>query len=304
MNLFNVVPDYNLINRFRDSLNSDKLKKEIQFNVLISFPYIKGNIKELSKLRDKKIIQNLFLDAGTFTLNQPIPDPRRHSRFNEYVNYVNIYHEHFDLIASYDEDFDVPELNQMNLLRQSDILLKNGMKEEVIQNKLLPVIHESKHEKAAEEIQAYVDLGFKYLAIGSRPKIEDAVWKEINRHRDVADEKRKIKIHLFGKTSPKYLIKWKPDSCDSASYAKTSAFNEVSRWYEKDEMIEKLPLSEENIEKEVAIAFNDHIKKHFNFDIYDTLVRAEYRQITNLFTMLELEKYVTDVKSGAIKPKS
>ena len=199
------------------------------FNALIAFQYLQDSYSHFKKLREDGRISNLFLDAGTFQLNEAKRSrgPGRKPRFLEYVQFVAMYHSIFDRIAAYDQDFDHVDVNQ-DLLDAFERRLSQSMDGATIKQKLVPVIH-GEGAEAIDELKQYRDDGYKCVAIGSSPEVPDDIWATL---KQVATEDsiNRVELHHFGSLDAGMLRERRPDSADSTGFLKAGAFDSVYWW--------------------------------------------------------------------------
>lgn len=282
--------------------------KVIPLNVLISFPYLAGSYNILKDLRENGRIGNLFLDAGTFTLNEGKrgSGPRPKTRFSEYVHYVAMYHDCFDRIAAYDEDFDHSAINQELLATLEKRLLKPGtnrpaMSEAEIKQKIVPVLH-SEDPDVVEEFTQYAENGYRCVALGSKPIIS---LETLNKVKEVALANDSVQLHHFGSTSPKDLSERKPDSADSTGFLKAGAFGCVS-WLKPGstaldelEKFDLLPLTKELKEdgpvkqKHPSLEFENYLFGTYHWTINDLAADPSKRAAVNLHAVMEMERLLS-----------
>ena len=307
MILFNAIGAVKEVNEFFKILKPEITRPKL--NILISFPYIRGQVSSLIKYKEQNMIGQLFLDAGTFTINiksttlHPLPKPR----FAEYMQYVKLYGHHFDHIASYDEDFYDPDLNMHHLLRSGTILGDDLMR------KLIPVVHEA-NDGAAKELQDIVDLDYDYIAIGSQPKLKKNVWDKIEKI--IREQKvlgREIKTHLFGIMSPKILMDKKPHSADSSSFAKVGGQDAILYWNPETKMLDTVRLidlsdpemSRKDSRKEWLPIHDDYLSRIFIECTKNRLIAyTTDRHLVSLYAIVQMEKYFTDLANQPVQPVS
>jgi hypothetical protein len=287
----------------------DRTRRVKPFNVLFSFPFITGSYNIIRNLRQAGRIANLFLDAGTFTLNEGKrgKGPRPLTRFSEYVHFVAMYHDVFDRIAAYDEDFDHVSINEELLTALHRRLLLSGtsrpaMSEEQIKEKIVPTLH-SGDAGVVDELKRYIDDGYKCVAIGSRPKITDETWSKL---KEFAYDNGPVTIHHFGSLSPKFLNERKPDSADSTGFLKAGAHGGVTWWkprsisidgfqrYDLSANSSELAGDGEVTQKHVSQEYQSYIAKYFQWGINDLRDDSSKRAAVNLHAITRLEDWLNN----------
>ncbi len=195
-------------------------------NILISY-LEKSKIKALL---DKNLPNSdIFVDSGAFsayTRNKKID-------IDEYITFLNTYHDRFSLYASLDV---IPDYTSFESVQQSSKDTWNNfvyMRERLTdKSKLLITFHLGEDYSVLRQILEYKDeFGpIKYLALGglARASIED---------RDTFIEKcyniinscgrNDIKIHLFGVTDMGLCEKFGADSVDSTTWIRAASFGEI-----------------------------------------------------------------------------
>jgi hypothetical protein len=304
MMLFNAIGASEEINEFHKILRTGITPPKL--NILISFPYIRGQISNLIKLKSDNKIGKLFLDAGTYTLNKKHTtlDPLPENRFAEYVHYVKMYGKYFDHIAAYDEDFFDPDLNFHHLLRMHKII------GDELSKKLIPVVHES-NDEAVRELRDIIKMGYDYIAIGSQPVNKMPVWKKIEAV--VREEKARgkdIKTHLFGIMSRPKLMEKKPYSADASSFAKVGGQDAILYWNHETNDLDTVKLLDlTNIEqaaKDKRVKWENkhdqYLSRLFKDCTKDTLiVKTTQRHVVSFYAIYEMEKYFTDLANQPVQ---
>ena len=309
MILFNAIGSAGEVEHFWNSLRMSDANKP-RLNILISFVYLRGQIKRLIELKQDGKIGKIFLDSGTYTINirESTLNPLLQSRFDEYAHFLSMYIDHFDYAAAYDEDFSDWELNMFLLGR-----LENRIPPQH-RNKIIPVVHKP-GEGAIGEFCDLVDMGYDYIAIGSKPWPTDDTWETIQQkikaYKD-ATPSREIKTHLFGTISEKNLVTRRPFSSDASSFAKAAAFDTVMIWNEQKNkmefvaLMEKTPTKEELAKGGVKTARSgkpiSRDQKHEiaalfgnGFTPDDLISSVEKRHMVNFYAVTQLEKYLNDL---------
>lgn len=277
-------------------------------NILISFPYLENSYTILRTLRTAGAIGSLFLDAGTFTLNEGKRGKglkKTTTRFSEYVHFVAMYHEAFDLIAAYDADFDHVAINQDLLTALEKRLSQPGtnrpaMSDAQIKSKIVPVLH-SDSRGIVDEFTQYAEDGYKCVALGSKPKISVETWNSI---KEIARNHGGIKLHHFGSLAPNELNNRKPDSADSTGFLKAGAFGVITWWkpgstsidgFEKFDLLPNTaqlqgisPVKQKHPSRE----FESYVINKFHWTIDELIDDSAKCAAVNLHAIMELEQWL------------
>ena len=129
--IFHAVAEAGIIDAYRGSL----IKAPGPVNLLLSYPYVPSQIRELRRLKAEGKVGKLFMDSNTYSLN---PDGiwSGINRFEEYINAVRRFGHEFDHLASYDINFRDPEMNWHYHLVLLDLFKGTGL-----DTRIMPVIH-------------------------------------------------------------------------------------------------------------------------------------------------------------------
>ena len=287
MRIYHATPDYLAVERYWSKvLNPEPL------SILVSFLYIRGAVSKLVEMRSgpNPKISSLFLDSGTYTShNQLKPDPIIKSRFLEYAHYVKLYGQHFDVVATYDEDFHDPELNQYNNERLELILGTNPEN-----SKVLPAVHggdtanQPYQDSAFTEFEFYKQRGYRYVAIGSDPPLSESSWTEIAGIRD------DIKIHFFGNFKPEVLLNRHPDSVDGSHFAKIASMHSICIWDAEQRKLKTIELSvvtEDPSHINQINALKIYLREKFNNITLDSIIADPYdRQVLNMYAIQRMQE--------------
>jgi hypothetical protein len=199
MRIYNAIQNVKVIKEFYD-----KIKQPIY--VLISYYYLNGQAVKLTQTY-KNMIESLYLDSGAYSAAKSGVVITT----DQYGYFLKNHGHHFDQYFNLDDQFDNPYHNWEN-----QVVLENQLPPGA--KKPIPVVHD---KDAYKEFESYVDLGYDYIAFGSNTyKIKPVLDK-------VKENHPKIKIHLFGTTSRSLLMKYKPDSADSAGFIHNALFGSV-----------------------------------------------------------------------------
>lgn len=163
----------------------------------------------------RKFLDDLIMDSGTFTLNNNLKEYRDSITFKGYMSYLKHFAGRVDFYFNYDEDFS-PEGFETNFANQL-ILEKVGFKP-------VPVIHDC----YSDEIQTYIDRGYKLVAIGSG-ELKHAGQDEL--YRIVNDLYQKgVKVHFLGCTEYKKLAFIPVYSADSTTWNRIGCSGRIFYW--------------------------------------------------------------------------
>lgn len=273
MNIFCAITDAEMVPKFFD-------KTGIKLNILISYPYLKGQSFKLSDTY-RGMINLLNLDSGAYSAFMGKSTIDVHG----YFHYLNAYGRKYDGCFSLDDDFDDPGHNLLNQL-----YLEKGTVSPI------PVVHDK--IEPFEELEMYVGLDHSYIAVGSSgsSSMKDLLLTE-------AKEKYPdVKIHLFGDLDRKLLEKHRPFSADSAAWAHNASVGVVNYWRtsenkgysyntgEKDSVkgtphIKKSPFWEE---------IRSFLRDTFRYE-YSDLLKYETRWILNLYFNHQFESYLNSL---------
>ena len=202
---------------YQASLNLRVLKKHYELfpdkmlNVLRSFGVLKNeNFGFMETHRSK--IDSLVLDSGTWPLNNTESSSSSVS-LEGYMSYLSNFHRYFDYYFNFDSDHSIDGF-ETNINNQIEL-------EEAGLNPV-PVIHDI----YGEEVDCYIDNGYTMVAIGS---------SQVNSPDDIESVVDKlyaagIKIHLFGRSSYRFLAPYPLYSCDSTTWALTGGYGYMHYW--------------------------------------------------------------------------
>lgn len=299
MILFNAISAEKEIEDFHNLLKPGIEKPRL--NILISFPYIRGQVSNLIKARHdsgNRRIGQLFLDAGTFTINvkATTTDPLPRVRFSEYVQYVKLYGQYFDHIAAYDQDFFDPDLNMHHLIRMEKMLPAS------LREKIIPAVH-AQNDEALTELQDLVSLGYRYIAIGSTPRMKRPMWNKIKAFIRVKNQAGiEIKTHTFGSMSFKHLKDNRPYSADSSSFAKAASQETMLYWNPTNGVLDNVKIqdfsdpimAEKDKRSEWTTIHDEYLSQNFqSCTKNDLIVNTTKRHLVNFLAIVEMEKYFT-----------
>jgi hypothetical protein len=195
-------------------------KKKTKPNVLRSFGIVDAESSAFIK-DHRDSIGSLALDSGTWTLNNAKYRPP-HLTFENYMDYVKEVKSELDFYVNFDSNFtDEGYVTNIQNLKE--------MEERELEP--VPVVHDI----WAEEIDLYIDEGYRRIALGSS-QIRDLETMEyvINKFQGTG-----IKIHLFGKSGFDFMANFPIDSCDTADWAHAGSFGHILYWNPRRSEINK-----------------------------------------------------------------
>ena len=255
-----------------------------KLNILVSYPYLKGNALKLTKqYRDK--IDLLYLDSGAYSVSR--------GKFNltvsEYALYLARYGNLFDAFFNLDDKFDDPHHNFTNQAYLESHLPQGSKKP-------IPVVHDE--QDPYEEFKTYAKQGHDYIAIGSSRKIKDEVFKKIRK------KFPGIKIHMFGKLNRKMLIKFKPYSADASTWLKTAGFGRIHYWDPEDEKDYEIKVDGAEAPKGKKAGWKEFhhrrtlerfLNEKFGFSRNTLIADVSACRIVNLYFFKQLEDYINSL---------
>ena len=179
--------------------------------------------------RYSSIVNKKALDCGAFSLNNSNLGLTESQLYAQYKEFARLNDGLFDLVFSYDPDFDAHGLMK-NLLYY--------LKLKMIGLNVVPVIHSM---KSGLEARVYHSIGCDSIAIGKQEGKANplVLFPQVFGLNDV-----NVKIHLFGITRFELITGCPVTSCDSKSWlddaktgvvrywnSKKSAFNKTDKLY-------------------------------------------------------------------------
>jgi len=276
MKIFAAIGDAETVRMFYD-------KTGIKLNYLISYYYLKNNAyKLIHEYRD--MMESLYLDSGAFSASSG----RSEISVSEYLIYLKLYGHHFDEYFNLDDWFDDPGHNQSNQNH-----LEEGLPPGV--KRPIPVVHDS---NPMNEFKLYVAEGNAFIAIGSDPPIS------VEDLESIQSEFPDVRIHMFGNIERKMLIKCKPYSADSATWARDAMYGVIGFWDPDEEKDHKIYTGSREKKESSIIHINkfEHKEKlkaflydTFGFEYSDLLFPKKgslNRYIVNLYFLKQLEDYL------------
>ena len=279
MKLFAAIVDAEIVRMFYE-------KTGIKLNYLISYYYLKNNAyKLIHEYRD--MMESLYLDSGAFS----VASGRSEISVSEYLKYLKLYGSHFDEYFNLDDRFEDPEHNQWNQDYLEDNLPSTLKKP-------IPVVHDY---DSMSEFKLYVAMGHNFIAIGSSPTIT------VEDLGNIQSEFPDVRIHMFGNIEREMLIKCKPYSADSATWAHDAKHGDIAFWDPDEEKGHKIFVGSRDKKENPIVHFNkfEHKEKlraflydTFGFDYKDLLFPKKgslNRYTINLYFLKQLEDYLNRI---------
>lgn len=285
MKIFNAIDDPNIVPMFFNRIG-------IKLNIMISYAYQKGSISKLTK-KYRDMIHLLYLDSGAYS----VYTGRKKISLFEYTIFLKKYGDFFNERFSLDDRFDDADHNLQNQLDLEEALKAKSWKP-------IPVLHDFKDPY--KEFELYRNNDHSYIAIGSMGadrKIPNEILDRI-----VANHPE-VKLHFFGDLNVKRLIKYRPYSADSASWAHTAgAGDSINYWRSSENKSYTFKVGT----RDSTVSHKNHIKKSpfldeiieflrdkFDYGYEEILNDSQKRWIVNLYYYVQLENYINSL--GAIQ---
>ena len=278
MFIFHAIADAGMIPIFFD-------KTGLLLNILIAYNYKKGQSFNLTDVY-RKWIKRLYLDSGAYFASTG----KSNIDVFGYRDYLNLYGHKFDLCFNLDDRFNDPQHNLYHqLYLESGLLNSTTLPVPVIHDKIDPF----------GEFQLYAELGHQYIAIGSSGSREskDQLLQMAK------DKYPNVRVHLFGDLDRNLLIKHRPYSADSASWAhKAGKGGGIYYWRSSENKQYQY-----NIGGRDKINGGEHIKlsphweeiRAFLYDTfryeYNDLFKYQVRWILNFYYFKQFEDYINSL---------
>ena len=274
------------------------INPELNPNVLITYYGLTNQMDYVS--RHRSLIGSLIMDCGAFSLNNIYRDPVARSKesnklFAKYKFDAPLIQSNYDFLFSFDDAFD-PDSFEHNLERLHD-LESNGVR-------AVPVVH----NLANEEVDYYIDHGYKVIAIGqcqgqNRENLE-ILWPVVDKLYSAG-----VRTHLFGMTSPGTISHVPAYSCDAKTWIDYAARGRVLFWNPENPKLDKtdlvyFPKNQKFPDDGPGTyyhdyphldAFKEYIGGKLCIELRDLLglQREMYRKLVNVLYFLELEEMIT-----------
>lgn len=268
-------------------------------NVLVTYYGLKDPADYTMRNREK--IGSLILDCGAFSLfnkglrgeELDLAADKLFRGFKAHITYAN---QLYDFIFSMDDKFD-PEsfehnLNRLHVLEDAGLCV-------------LPVAH----NLASKEIPYYVSQNYPCIAIGQCQGVNREDLEIINPVVESLYWENRVKVHMFGMTTPNVMLHIPAYSCDSKTWLDYAIRGCVLYWNPENANLDKtdtIYLSKYGIVKDKALGvdyrkyihlenFKQHVLTKYGITWSDLMgnKRQEYRALVNSLYFLELEEMIT-----------
>jgi hypothetical protein len=283
---------------FLSSLGLDVLKRHMELfpsdkiNVLASFATRNHDVAKFCK-RYRPKIGGLILDSGVWTKNNA-SSGTEHITVGAYIAYLREAAKFYDFFFNFDENFDADgfEENYTNQLQ----IEESGFRP-------VPVVHDIE----GDEIQVYIDRGYRRVALGSRQIKSQKVLEQVIRR----FEGTGIKIHLFGNTKFDLLANCPLHSCDTAMWAWAGGWGNIQYWNLKkaeENKADRIYMEEytRGSDDEEVVSFSSYeYRREFEQYLWQTFSLrhedligpgvAANKMLVNTHFFVQLEKIITDI---------
>ncbi|RJP23771.1 MAG: hypothetical protein C4527_19670 [Candidatus Omnitrophota bacterium] len=238
-------------------------------------------------------VSGLILDSGTWTLNNSATNNGINITREGYADYLRRFGQFFEFYFNYDSNHQ-PEGFSENIEHQTQ-LEKRGFNP-------VPVIHDI----YGEEVDYYIKMDYKTIAIGSYQNPTPSELKELvsklNRYG--------VSVHLFGCTRYKYLSVCPVFSSDSSSWTQSGSHGVMLFWnkdnHDEDKTDKILLKDYVNQNKKGGIPiedynFGDSFKQYlhdtFRFSLNDLYGLKMYhnRALVNIYYFAEMQARITKI---------
>ena len=274
MKIFHAIDDPNTVELFYQ-------KTSIRINALISYHYLPGKAYKLTK-KLRHMIGMLYLDSGAFSAEKKGVK----ISISEYRRYIRRYGHLYDAVFMLDDDFENPDHNFIN-----QMFLEEGLPTGA--KRPAPVIHDPVDPFG--EFEVYAQQGHQLIAIGSNKTPPDDFFEKAK------ETYPDIELHVFGKLKRDLLMKHKPFSADSSTWALEAAKGSIYYWDPVDEEEHQIYLGEREKTPDNAIHFNEFPHKTqvesmlhevFDYDYQDLLTDYNAKRNVNFYFFKQLEDYI------------
>ena len=277
MYIFCAITDADMVPKFFD-------KTGISLNILIAYPYLKGQSFKLTDTY-RRMINRLYLDSGAYSVFMG----KSTIDVYGYFHYLNSYGRKYNGCFNLDDRFDDPDHNLLHQLYLERGLLNTDTLP-------IPVVHDNINP--FEELEMYAGMGHSYIAIGSSGSaaMKDQLLTQ-------AKEKYPdIKIHLFGDLDRNILKKHRPFSADSASWAHQAGVGAINYWRSSENKGYSYNTGEKDSAKSIPHIKRSPFWQEIRSFVYDTfqyeysdLLKYETRWILNLYFNHQFETYLNSL---------
>jgi len=260
-------------------------------NVLVSYARIS---RETSKtiFDHRDLIGSLVLDSGTYSLNNSREKFNRKLNIAGYSSFLKQLGDRFDFYLNFDEDYSRDGFD-INFANQTDL--------EKASFKPVPVVHDC---YGSDEIQFYIDQGYKIIAIGSgelRNERYDELYRIVEK-----PYSQGVKVHFLGCTEYLKLAYVPVFSADSNTWNQASWRGQLIYWNPSKrgpDKTEKIRFTYGQLNRLMKNHIDSHPQKeeiegYLNSELnltIDHLKGSEgyfYRQIANIHFYVQMEQRV------------
>jgi len=274
-----------------------KRKPDQQPNGLLSFG-IDKNDDFLIMEKMRHLLDSLILDSGTFSLHTMDESKYTgHITLKGYGDYLSICANKFDFYFNFDRNFTINGFEEnLECLME---LERRGFTP-------IPVVH----DYYREEIDFYIDQGYKLVALGSvmEPGTKEFLRKKCDIYYAVERLiKHDIKIHVFASSTYEMLHDIPVYSSDASSWAKYAAIGRIQWWNPEKEGDDKTDLVRmrdfTDMEEDRSYFFDEYpfrvqLEEYLeSYGItYEDLMSEDlnlYRQVVNCLYYMQLEQELT-----------
>ena len=292
---------------FLSSLNIGVLKElhaampDVKLNVLLTFYGLSNPMEYLKRYRH--MIGDIILDCGAYSLNdldltEAEFENKAHNLYVQYKAYAKRAQSWYNFVFSFDDDFK-PDSFDHNLER----LL--GMEEVGI--KAVPALHSLTNR----EEEYFIQKGYDIIAIGQCQGDDredlNVLWPVVDK---MYNNPRKIKVHIFGMTTPKLIRHVPVYSCDSKTWLDYGSRGRVLYWNPENSGLDKtdilyFPKRQNPLSAGPGVYYHDYPylksfeeyigdRLHIKIRQLNGLQHDKYRELVNVLYFLELEKLITE----------
>lgn len=274
---------------------------DVKPNVLLTFYGLNNPMVYLKRYRH--MMGDIILDCGAYSLNdldltQEEFESKAHRLYVQYKAYIKRVRPWYSFVFSFDDDFK-PDSFEHNLER----LLE--MEREGIY--AVPVLHNLSNQ----EEEYFIQRGDDVVAIGQcqgddRENLE-VLWPVVDK---LYNSPQKIKVHIFGMTTPKLIRHVPVYSCDSKTWLDYGARGRVLYWNPENPGLDKtdilyFPKRQNPFTTGSGIYYYDYPylesfkqyigdRLHIKLRQLNGLQHDKYRELVNVLYFLELEKLITE----------
>lgn len=183
---------------------------------LLSYHYLENEDKPfwqktLIKMKDANNKVNLFLDSGAFSAKTQGVE----INIEEYIQFIKDHQQYLEVYANLDVIGDPAGTWKNQMIMEAEGL------------KPLPVFH---HGEDLKWLHRYLNRGYDYIALGGMVKTSNlSMWLDDLFLNHLCDPNGipKVKIHAFGMTSLKLMIRYPWYSVDSTSWVVTGRLGAI-----------------------------------------------------------------------------